>query len=334
MTFGGETRVRILLADDDEVSRHILKATLSRWGFDVVTAVDGEQAWQILEGADTPRLAILDWMMPGMDGVDVCRKVREQLTGPYIYMLLLTSKREKEDIVSGMAAGADDYVSKPFDPQELRMRLKAGERIIDLQEKLLQAQQELHYMATHDNLSGLQNRYAILEALRRELSRARREGREVGIILADIDHFKRINDSLGHLAGDAVLREVAARLRKHVRPYDYVGRYGGEEFLVVLPECPLRATRGAAERMQMAVFQEPVALAEGPVTVPISLGVTGYAQGETDELQALIRAADGALYRAKAAGRNRVMVAESADFGEEDPPPPALSMEKPRLASA
>ena len=333
MTFGGATRVRILLADDDEVSRHILKATLSRWGFDVVTAVDGEQAWQILEGEDTPRLAILDWMMPGMDGVDVCRKVREQLTGPYIYMLLLTSKREKEDIVSGMAAGADDYVSKPFDPQELRMRLKAGERIIDLQEKLLQAQQELHYMATHDNLSGLQNRYAILEALRRELSRARREGREVGIILADIDHFKRINDSLGHLAGDAVLREVAARLRKHVRPYDYVGRYGGEEFLVVLPECPLRATQGAAERMQKAVFQEPVILAEGPVNVTISLGVTGYAQGETDELQALIRAADGALYRAKAAGRNRVMVAESADFGE-DPPPPALSMEKPRLASA
>lgn len=325
--------MRILLADDDEVSRHILKATLSRWGFDVVTAVDGDEAWHILEAEEAPRLAILDWMMPGMDGVDVCRKVREQLTGPYIYMLLLTSKREKEDIVSGMAAGADDYVSKPFDQQELRMRLKAGERIIDLQEKLLHAQQELQYMATHDNLSGLQNRFAILESLRRELSRARREGRDVGIILADIDHFKRVNDSLGHLAGDAVLREVAGRLRKHVRPYDYVGRYGGEEFLVVLPECPLRAARNAAERMQRAVFQEPVVLDEGPVNVTISLGVTGYTQGETDELHALIRAADSALYRAKAAGRNRVMMAESADFGEE-PPPPALSMEKPRLASA
>ncbi len=325
--------MRILLADDDEVSRHILKGTLSRWGFDVATAADGDEAWQVLQGDDAPRLAILDWVMPGMDGIDVCRKVREELTGPYIYMLLLTSKREKEDIVRGMAAGADDYVSKPFDPQELQVRLKAGERIIDLQEKLLYAQQELQYMATHDNLSGLQNRFAILEALRRELSRARREGREVGIILADIDHFKRVNDSLGHLAGDAVLREVAGRLRKHVRPYDYVGRYGGEEFLVVLPECPLRATRNAAERMQRAVFQEPVVLAEGPVNVTISLGVAGYAQGETDDLQALIRAADGALYRAKAAGRNRVMVAESADFGE-DPPPPALSMEKPRLASA
>ena len=325
--------MRILLADDDEVSRHILKGTLSRWGFDVISAVDGHEAWQVLQADNAPRLAILDWVMPGMDGVDVCRKVREQLTGPYIYMLLLTSKREKEDIVRGMAAGADDYVSKPFDPQELRVRLKAGERIIDLQEKLLQAQQDLQYMATHDNLSGLQNRFAILEALRRELSRARREGREVGIILADIDHFKRVNDSLGHLAGDAVLREVAGRLRKHVRPYDYVGRYGGEEFLIVLPECPLRATRNAAERMQKAVFQEPVVLAEGPVNVTISLGVTGYAQGEPDDLQALIRAADGALYRAKAAGRNRVMVAESADFGE-DPPPPALSMERPRQASA
>ena len=333
MTFRGATRVRILLADDDEVSRHILKGTLSRWGFDVISAVDGHEAWQVLQADNAPRLAILDWVMPGMDGVDVCRKVREQLTGPYIYMLLLTSKREKEDIVRGMAAGADDYVSKPFDPQELRVRLKAGERIIDLQEKLLQAQQDLQYMATHDNLSGLQNRFAILEALRRELSRARREGREVGIILADIDHFKRVNDSLGHLAGDAVLREVAGRLRKHVRPYDYVGRYGGEEFLIVLPECPLRATRNAAERMQKAIFQEPVALAEGPVNVTISLGVTGYAHGEPDDLQALIRAADGALYRAKAAGRNCVMVAESVDFGG-DPPPPALSMERPRQASA
>jgi two-component system cell cycle response regulator len=333
MTFRGATRVRILLADDDEVSRHILKGTLSRWGFDVVTAADGDQAWEVLQADGSPRLAILDWMMPGMDGVEVCRRVREQLPGPYIYMLLLTSKKEKEDMIRGMAAGADDYVSKPFDPQELRMRLKAGERIIDLQEKLLEAQQELQYMATHDNLSGLQNRFSILESLRRELSRAGREGREVGIILADIDHFKRVNDSLGHLAGDAVLREVAGRLRRHVRPYDYVGRYGGEEFLIVLPECPLRATRNAAERMQKAVSQEPVILAEGPVDVTISLGVTGYAQGETDDLQTIIRAADGALYRAKAAGRNRVVVADSAEFGE-DPPPPALSMEKPRLASA
>ena len=324
--------MRILLADDDEVSRHILKGTLSRWGFDVVTAADGDEAWKALQAEGAPRLVILDWMMPGMDGVDVCRKVREQLTGPYIYMLLLTSKKEKEDIIRGMSAGADDYVSKPFDPQELQMRLKAGERIIDLQEKLLQAQQELQYMATHDNLSGLQNRFSILEALRRELSRASREGREVGIILADIDHFKRINDSLGHLAGDSVLREVAARLRRHVRPYDYVGRYGGEEFLIVLPECPLHATRNAAERMQRAVSQEPVSLAEGPVQMTISLGVTGYARGETNDLQMIIRAADGALYRAKAAGRNRVVVAEAADFGED--PPPAFSMEKPRLASA
>lgn len=325
--------MRILLADDDEVSRHILKGTLSRWGFDVVAAADGGEAWRILQEEGAPRLAILDWMMPVMDGVEVCRKVREQLTGPYIYLLLLTSKREKEDIVSGMAAGADDYVSKPFNPQELQMRLKAGARIIDLQEKLLQAQQELKHMATHDSLSGLQNRFSILEALRKELSRAQRDGREIGIILADIDHFKKVNDSLGHLAGDAVLREVAARLRRHVRPYDYVGRYGGEEFLIVLPECPLHAARNAAERMQRAVALEPVVLAEGIVNVTISLGVTGYTRGDSNHLETLMRAADGALYRAKAAGRNCVVVADTASFGE-DPPPPVISMEKPRLASA
>jgi two-component system cell cycle response regulator len=330
----GAINMRILLADDDEVSRHILKNTLCRWGFDVVTAADGEEAWQVLQQEGAPRLAILDWMMPGMDGIDVCRKVREQLPGPYTYMLLLTSKKGKEDIIRGMAAGADDYVSKPFDPQELRVRLKAGERILDLQEKLLHAQQELEHMATHDNLSGLQNRYSILESLRRELSRARRDGREVGIILADIDHFKKVNDNLGHLVGDAVLREVATRLRQQVRPYDCVGRYGGEEFLIVLPDCPLRASKNAADRMRAAVSRKAIVLADGGlVNVTISLGVTGYIQGGSDDLQMLILAADGALYRAKAAGRDCVVVADAVEYGP-DPPPPATAMEKPRLVSA
>ena len=301
--------MRVLLADDDQVSCHILKETLTRWGFDVITAKDGLEAWDLLQDENAPRLAILDWMMPGMDGIEVCQKIREQSTGPYIYILLLTSKKEKEDIVRGMAAGADDYVSKPFDPQELQMRLKAGKRIVDLQAKLLQAQEELHHMATHDSLSGLHNRLSILEMLERELSRAGRDGSDVAVIVADLDHFKNVNDTLGHLAGDTVLREVAGRLRSNLRGYDAVGRYGGEEFLVVLPSCGPRPAGEIAERLRKAVAEKPVQLPEGAVHVTLSLGVATCKTCSSEQLEAVIRAADAALYEAKAKGRNRVVLA-------------------------
>ncbi len=307
--------MRILLADDDQVSLHILQGALARWGFDVVTASDGTEAWQLLQEEEAPRLAILDWMMPGMDGVEVCQKVREQSTGPYIYILLLTSRKEKEDLVRGMAAGADDYVSKPFDPQELQMRLKAGKRIVELQAKLLRAQQELQHMATHDNLSGLYNRFAILEILGRELNRASREGSELGVILADIDHFKQVNDTLGHVAGDAILREVAGRLRSNVRSYDSVGRYGGEEFLIALPACHRAGARETAERLRRAVGEDPVRHTEGAVHVTLSLGVTTCRPTSSDQLAAIIRTADAALYKAKAKGRNCVVMAFETEEG-------------------
>ncbi len=305
--------MRVLLADDDQVSRHILQETLYRWGFYVTPAADGLEAWELLQAEDAPRLAILDWMMPGMDGIEVCRRVRNDLAGPYIYILLLTSKREKEDIVKGMAAGADDYVSKPFDPQELQMRLKAGKRIVELQARLLKAQQDLQHMATHDSLSGLYNRFAILDVLNRELSRASREDLDTGIIIADIDHFKRINDTLGHVAGDAILREVARRLRANIRAYDSVGRYGGEEFLLVLPNCKENGAREIAERLRKAVYHDPMRLVEGIVRVTLSLGVTTCRPSGPERLEAIIRTADGALYEAKAAGRNCVVVSPSGD---------------------
>ncbi len=307
--------MRILLADDDQVSRRILQETLFRWGFYVTAAADGLEAWDLLQAEDAPRLAILDWMMPGMDGVEVCRKVRNNLSGPYIYILLLTSKKEKEDIVKGMAAGADDYVSKPFDPQELQMRLKAGKRIVELQAKLLKAQHDLQHMATHDSLSGLYNRPAILEILSRELNRASREDLNTGVIIADIDNFKSINDTLGHVAGDAILREVARRLRSNIRAYDSVGRYGGEEFLLVLPNCKGDGAREIAERLRKAVCHDPVRLLEGTVRATLSLGVTTCTPSGLEQLEAIIRIADGALYKAKAAGRNRVVVATSGDLG-------------------
>jgi diguanylate cyclase (GGDEF)-like protein len=302
--------MKILLAEDDDVSRHILRETLSRWGYDVVCAPDGVEAWHLLQEKDAPKLAILDWIMPGMDGIDVCRNVRAHLKEPYVYILLLTAKGQKEDVIKGMGAGADDYVSKPFDPQELRMRLSAGRRIVELQAELVTARESLRYMATHDSLTGLVNRAEILDRLRRELDRSDREEVCIGVLLADIDNFKIVNDTFGHISGDRVLTEVAVRMRASLRTYDVVGRYGGEEFLIILPACDGPGTLRQAERVRSIVADQPVTCTEHPVRVSVSIGAVSRGSDNALDLNALIRAADDALYRAKAAGRNQVALAE------------------------
>ncbi len=308
--------MRILLAEDDEVTRRILRQTLGRWGYDVVCAADGVEAWNLLQQPEGPRIAILDWIMPRMDGIDVCRNVREHLKERYVYVLLLTAKDNKEDIIKGMEAGADDYVSKPFDPQELRTRLSAGRRIIDLQSQLLAAQESLRYLATHDSLTGLVNRPEILVRLRRELDRSEREGTSVGILVVDVDHFKRVNDTLGHAGGDLVLVEVAARMRAALRSYDEIGRYGGEEFLAVLPGCDGSSACRQAERLRSLVASLPVAVSGESVWVTVSIGVSARAPGSTEDLELLVRKADECLYQAKAAGRNRIVGHGAAGRGE------------------
>jgi two-component system cell cycle response regulator len=296
--------VRILVADDDAVSRRLLEATLKKWGYDVAVGEDGDKAWEVLQGEDAPQLAILDWVMPGMDGPEICREVRTLGGQRYIYLLLLTAKSEKEDLVKGMEAGADDFLSKPFDAQELRARLRAGIRILELQETL-------RAQATHDSLTGLWNRAATFDFLRRELSRARRQGAPVSIVMADIDHFKCINDTHGHLVGDMVLREVARRLSSAVRAYDVTGRFGGEEFLLVFPGCAVRNAMDRAEQLRTCVNREPVETPEGPILVTLSLGVAGSEAARATDPDSLLRAADAALYRAKSGGRDRVEVAAS-----------------------
>jgi two-component system cell cycle response regulator len=230
--------MRILIADDSVVSRHLLDATLRKWGYDVVVACDGTEAWNQLQREDAPKLAILDWVMPGLTGPEVCSKVREHAKGSeYTYILLLTSKSLKEDLIEGMEAGADDYVTKPFDQHELKVRLRAGTRIIDLEDELVRAREELREQATKDSLTRLWNRSSILDILDRVLVRGEREQRPLGVVLADLDHFKSVNDTYGHFAGDAVLREFTRRVSGSMRSYDSMGRYGGEEFLIILPGC-------------------------------------------------------------------------------------------------
>ncbi len=229
--------MKILIADDSIVSRHLLEATLRKWGYDVMVACDGAEALELLQRQDAPSLIILDWMMPGMTGVEVCRRIRQRDGEPYTYILLLTSKSQKEDLIEGMEAGADDYITKPFDQNELQVRLRAGTRLVDLQAQLLKAREDLREQATRDFLTRLWNRSSIITELGRELARAVREARPLGVVIVDLDHFKHVNDTYGHLAGDAVLREAARRMQNSIRQYDSIGRYGGEEFLILFPGC-------------------------------------------------------------------------------------------------
>src|SRR6266404_5988359 len=271
--------MRILIADDSIVSRHLLDATLRKWGYEVVLASDGNEAWEILQGKNAPPLAILDWMMPEMTGVEVCHRVRQQAREPYTYILLLTSKNLKEDLIEGMEAGADDYITKPFDQHELKVRLRAGTRVVDLQQELVTAREELREQATKDFLTRIWNRSSILDTLHRELVRGEREKRSVGVVLADLDHFKSVNDSHGHFAGDAVLREFTRRMLGSIRPYDAIGRYGGEEFLVILPGCDESCTLGQAERMRAALDKEPMFINEAHRMVTSSFGATSSRPG-------------------------------------------------------
>ncbi len=300
--------MRILIAEDDPVSRRVLQATLAKWGHEVTACNDGPEAWRELQKDDPPSLLILDWMMPGMDGIEICRKVRQLGREPYSFILLLTAKSQKEDIIVGMEAGADDYITKPFDKNELEVRLRAGERILKLQAELIAAREALREQATHDPLTGLWNHASILDLLKQEMVRAKREDMSVGVVMIDLDHFKNINDTYGHLAGDKVLHETAQRIKAATRPYDHVGRYGGEEFLAVLPGCNDSNALKLAERLCTCVNQEGIRIEEGLVKVSISLGIVTCFNTAQLKIDSIIQTADKALYQAKDAGRNRAVL--------------------------
>jgi two-component system, cell cycle response regulator len=302
---------KILIADDDPVSRRLLETSLAKWGYDVTVAVDGTSALRILDGADAPRLAILDWMMPGVEGVKICQLIRERTDRHYIYLILLTGRSEKEDLLQGLRLGADDYLSKPFDLQELRARLHVGERILKLQNHLIGAKEELRFRATHDSVTGIFNRAVALDEMEREHARQIREGGPFGVILADLDHFKAINDTYGHLAGDAVLRETARRMLRCVRSYDTVGRFGGEEFLIIAVRADERITLLLAERMRKNIEAAPFVTDAGDIRVTACFGAAVGLDASKVPAKTLLQRADEALYRAKRQGRNRCEISPS-----------------------
>lgn len=313
--------MRILIAEDDSVLRRILEFTLINWGYQVTATSNGQEAWQALQAENAPQLAIIDRLMPGMDGIEVCRKVREAGKDRYTYIILCTALDKEEDLVAGLDAGADDYIAKPFKTTELQARLQAGRWIIELQSEMITARDALREKATHDSLTGLWNHDEILIILEHELNRAEREGLSVGVILTDLDHFKKINDTFGHLAGDAVLRMAAGKMLAAVRSYDAIGRFGGEEFLIVLPGCDTMSAAAFAERLRLRIGEAAMDTQQGMIQVTISLGVAVSGIGKKLNAISIFQAADQALYLAKEKGRNRVEVACDTIIRNSVPPP-------------
>ena len=308
----------VLIAEDDPVSRRILETFLVKWGYDVTVVTDGEAALAVLEGDAAPRLAVLDWMMPGLEGVQVCERIRSRADRPYVYVLLLTARTEKQDLLRGLELGADDYLTKPFDAAELRARIHVGERILNLQDDLISAREELRFRATHDGLTGIPNRAMVMEALNREAARQVREGQPFGVVLVDIDHFKNVNDTYGHLCGDDVLKAVVERMKACIRGYDVIGRYGGEEFLIVVPAVDASGGRGFGRKDSPDRRVPAGADVTGEVGVTVSLGVAVSADPKRTSAPELLRLADEALYRAKNGGRNRSELAISPEQSESN----------------
>jgi diguanylate cyclase (GGDEF)-like protein len=302
--------MKILVADDDAVSRCLMERILNRAGYEVVLAEDGPEALRILGSPGGPRLALLDWMMPGLDGPSVCLEVRSSRERPYSYIILLTSKGSKEDLVAGLEAGADDYLTKPCNAEELKARLRTGERVLRLEDTLVQAREEMRFKATHDALTSLWNRGAILALMEDEIRRVERERTNSSLLLCDVDHFKRINDAHGHLMGDAVLREVAVRLSSATRPGDAVGRYGGEEFLIILGDCGPDSLARRAEEIRQAIVSPSFSGIPQALSVSISIGAITIDHSTSVTPESCLSQMDVALYRAKLEGRDRIVIVE------------------------
>jgi two-component system cell cycle response regulator len=308
--------MKVLVAQEDDSSRIALETSLAKLGHEVVAARDGLEALHELRVAGAPRLAILDRKLTAWDGVAVCREIRKNTAPPYTYLLLTSTEGEDGELTEGIEAGADDVLMKPFTTAELAVRLHLAQRVLKLQDEAEKAQAAIGYQTTHDPLTGLANRAAILDTLHREVARAGREGSRMAILLVEVDRFKEINETCGMVAGDAVLRETARRIRSIIRPYDSVGRYASEEFLIIVPGSDAQSARGQAERLRAALSSESMDLSQwgkfatgdaNKVNVTLSVGI---AAGEkVKESATLLRPVEAALARAKQAGPGHIEMA-------------------------
>jgi len=302
--------MHILIAEDDAVSRRVLYESLCQSGHEVAVAEDGRQAFKLQQELGIKTI-ITDWMMPRLDGPGLCKRIRaeaEDQTNP-AYIILLTSMDRSEDLAHGIEMGANDFIRKPFNRIELEARLRNAERMLDLQQELLRKQEEATRLAMTDSLTGMRNRRAMLDALHLDEDRTRRERQPLGLVMVDLDHFKAINDSYGHAAGDQVLISVAQCLQACVRGGDYIGRWGGEEFLMALPGADIIQCAEVADRCRKLLASHRVLLDNGlALRITSSFGATSGEGPDRPDLFQLIEQADRALYWAKESGRDRVKI--------------------------
>lgn len=301
--------MKILIAEDELILRMIIQEALESFGYECLLAEDGEKAWELFQSTQDVDVIISDWMMPGMDGLELCRRVRAGRKNGYTYFMFLTALGDKGHLLSGMQMGADDFLAKPLDPDELQARMIAASRVTSLHRRLAEQNVEMFEQARTDPLSQLGNRLRLHEDLEVLQGRVERYGHSYSAVMLDIDCFKTYNDEYGHLAGDEVLSTVARTLVEQSRSGDVLYRYGGEEFLVVMPEQSLESAVVGAERMRRAV--EGLAISHGakdpPGVVTISAGVATLLPGESKTTSNLLKEADAALYSAKESGRNRIV---------------------------
>jgi two-component system cell cycle response regulator len=300
---------KVLLVDDDELVMERLKIPIVEAGYEVFTATDGATAVAALQ-KDFMSIVILDRNMPGMDGLTMCRTVRQKIWPGYTYLILLTAHDAEEDILLGLEAGADDYLSKRVSDAQLIARLSAATRVLSLEHSLKSALEDRRRMAMTDALTGAHNRRYFMRYLGGELKRSRRFGTELALLVLDVDHFKQVNDKYGHAAGDVVLQELVKRIQKCLpREYDWCARLGGEEFAVVLPQTDLAGAAVVAEKLRKSVEEMPIRLNAEVSAITVSIGVSGLQampKRDATTVETLLAHADGYLYKSKENGRNRV----------------------------
>jgi two-component system cell cycle response regulator len=313
--------MRALIADSDPDRLRELESWLGKWGHDATAVRTGLEAWSRLETEKEPLIVVLAWRTEALAGIDVCRKLRLQPDLPSHYVLLLTEREDGEDLRDGVNAGADDFLFAPLDSVEIKARVRTGARIVDLERALRASQDALRVQSTRDGVTGSWNHASILDLLQKERERARRKSGSVGIVLADLDGFRQVNETLGHQVGDEVLREAARRMNSSVRPYDAVGRYGGKDFLIVLPGSDGLGALTVAERIRESFSRRPVRTSAGDVPVTLSLGVAAEGGDTPGDESALLQAADAALRRAQQGGHNRVALADDSGVAIDAVPP-------------